>query len=169
MSSNIPSITSNNLSETDSNFCSLTPELQEMLIKAPTTTPYLNLENVFTVCKVISVYDGDSCKVIMPFKNQMYKWNVRLSGYDTPEMRPSKSKPNRDDEIKAAKEAKSFLISHIMNHSEQLVYIKCHEFDKYGRLLADIYIKQHDETSVNQMMIDSKHGYPYDGGTKRIY
>jgi endonuclease YncB( thermonuclease family) len=147
----------------------ITPELKQKLIDAPITTSYLNLENVFTICKVVSVYDGDSCKVIIPFKDNLYKWNVRLYGYDTPEMRPSRSKPNRDEEIKAAKAAKVFLMSQIMNQPEQLVFIKCNKFDKYGRLLAELYINQNDEKSVNQLMIDNNHGYAYHGGTKRVY
>lgn len=39
--------------------------------------------------KIVSVYDGDSVKAIFPFNNVMYKWNCRLSGIDTPEVRTS--------------------------------------------------------------------------------
>ena len=42
-------------------------------------------------------------KLLSPYQNDFYRWNVRLTGYDTPEMRPSRNKPNREDEIKAAK------------------------------------------------------------------
>ena len=46
-------------------------------------------------------------------------------------------------------------------NKDQLVYVKCFEFDKYGRLLADIFINQDDTESVNKMMINNGHGYAY--------
>jgi endonuclease YncB( thermonuclease family) len=84
-------------------------------------------------------------------------------------MRPSKSKPNRDKEIEAAKEAKKFLISKVMSTPEQLIFIKCKKFDKYGRLLADIYLNMNDTISVNDLMVQNGHGYLYNGGTKKEF
>ena len=82
-------------------------------------------------------------------------------------MRPSRSLPNRD-EIKAkAKESKAYLKSLICNNEEQLVYLKCGEFDKYGRLLGTIYVNQNDEKSVNEIMIQNGYAYEYHGGTKK--
>ena len=92
-------------------------------------------------------------------------WNIRMRGYDTPEMRPRKDVINRDEEIAKAKAARDYLKSLIMNEG-QLVYVKCFEFDKYGRLLGDIFINQDDTESVNKMMINNGHGYAYYGGSK---
>ena len=39
------------------------------------------------LAKVVSVYDGDTIKVVFPIFNKMYKWNCRVSGVDTPELR----------------------------------------------------------------------------------
>ena len=100
---------------------------------------------MYCQCKVVNIYDGDTCKVVFPMNGKMYRWNVRLSGYDTPEMRPPKSQENRDEEIAAAKEAKNFLIGKVMNE-DQLVYIKCGEFDKYGRLLGTLFLEEDSET-----------------------
>jgi len=127
-----------------------------------------SLNEVYTQCKVVDVYDGDTCKIVIPFNDKLYRWNVRLTGYDTPEMRPRKSKPNRDEEIKAAKAARDFLRSKVMNE-RQLVYIKCGKFDKYGRLLGTLYINENDLMSVNDLMIHHGHGYAYDGGTKQEF
>ena len=41
-------------------------------------------------------------------------------------------------------------------------------FDKYGRLLGEMYINKEDTVSVNQQMIDNKYGYEYHGGTKKV-
>lgn len=139
------------------------------LTQADNNVPLFSLEGFFCECKVVDVYDGDTCKVVFPLHDKLYRWNVRLDGYDTPEMRPRKNKPNREQEITAAKEAKKFLKDLVMKSSEQLVYIKCKEFDKYGRLLADLFVCQDDKCSVNQMMIDNGYGYVYNGGKKKEF
>ena len=131
-------------------------------------TPLFSLDGNFVECKVVDVYDGDTCKVVFPLNQKMYRWNVRLTGYDTPEMRPPRSQENRDQEINAARLARDFLKSKVMN-DDQLVFIKCGEFDKYGRLLGTLFINQEDEVSVNDLMIQNGHGYAYDGGTKREF
>ena len=51
-------------------------------------------------------------------------------------------------------------------NDNQLVYIKCGGFDKYGRLLGTIYINKDDDKSVNDIMIENNHGYEYHGGKK---
>ena len=152
-----------------SNISNNNSEIIEKLKTKDITTPTLSLDGYFTIAKVVSVYDGDTCRVVIPYKEDFYKWNVRLDGYDTPEMRPSKSKPNRDKEIEAAKEAKKFLISKVMSTPEQLIFIKCKKFDKYGRLLADIYLNMNDTISVNDLMVQNGHGYLYNGGTKKEF
>jgi len=152
-----------------SNISNNNSEIIEKLKTKDITTPTLSLDGYFTIAKVVSVYDGDTCRVVIPYKDDFYKWNVRLDGYDTPEMRPSKSKPNRDKEIEAAKEAKKFLISKVMSTPEQLIFIKCKNFDKYGRLLADIYLNMKDTISVNDLMVQNGHGYLYNGGTKKEF
>ena len=131
-------------------------------------TPMFSLENKIKLCKVVNVYDGDTCKVVFKLNNELCRWNIRMTGYDTPEMRPPRNQPNREIEIAAAKEAKAFLISKIMNEN-QLVYIKCGKFDKYGRLLGEIFINKNDKKSINQIMIDEGHGYAYEGGTKKAF
>ena len=82
-------------------------------------------------------------------------------------MRPSKNLENRDEIKKKALEAKNFLKSLVANSNEQLVYLKCGGFDKYGRLLGELYVNLDDEKSVNQQMIDNNYGYVYHGGTKK--
>ena len=138
------------------------------LKKANNSTPFFSLKNKFKLCKVVDVYDGDTCKVVFSLKGEIYRWNVRLEGYDTPELRPSKSKENRDEEIASAKRARDYLSKLVMNEA-QLVYIKCGEFDKYGRLLGTLFLNEKDTKSVNQIMIDNGHGYKYDGGTKKKF
>ena len=50
-------------------------------------TPEFSFENQKIVAKVVSVYDGDTIKVVFPLHETLYKWNCRLTGVDTPELR----------------------------------------------------------------------------------
>ena len=43
------------------------------------------------VCKVLSVYDADTCRVAIPMNDgTLAKFTVRLMGIDAPERKPSK-------------------------------------------------------------------------------
>ena len=108
--------------------------------------------------RVIKVYDGDTIKVVFPIFNTPYKWNCRVNGVDTPELR------TRDEsEKKNGYYVRDRLREKILN---KMVKVKCGEFDKYGRLLADIYI---DKLHVNKWLIDRKYAFAYDGGTKKSW
>lgn len=147
--------------------CQESEEIMCQLKGCDTKTPKFSLEGQVKLCKVVSIYDGDTCRVVFNHNGHINKWNIRMNGYDTPEMRPSKSLPNRD-EIKAkAKESKNYLKSLIANSPDQLVYLKCGTFDKYGRLLGEMYVNADDTQSVNQLMVANGYGYEYHGGTKK--
>lgn len=123
--------------------------------------------------KVVSIYDGDTYRVKFMRNGEQVQYNCRATGYDSPEMKPSKLIPEnkRRAEKKAAIEAKEALRKAVMRPS-QLVYIKCGKFDKYGRLLVTIFILEPTYCgdtlgrNINEWMIASGYGYPYKGGTK---
>ena len=142
-------------------------ELISKLKQADKSTPVFTLEGDMKLCKVVDIYYGDTIKVVFMDNNRINKWNIRMEGYDSPEMRPSRKLENRDEIKKKAVEAKNYLKSLIMNEN-QLVYLKCGKFDKYGRLLGYVYINQDDTESVNEMMITNNHAYEYHGGTKKV-
>ena len=50
-------------------------------------TKLFSFENEQIQAKVVSVYDGDTVKCVFPSNGKMYKWNCRLTGVDTPELR----------------------------------------------------------------------------------
>ena len=52
----------------------------------------LSFEDQIIETKVISVYDGDTIKVVFPLNDIFYKWNCRLMGVDTPEIRTRNTK-----------------------------------------------------------------------------
>ena len=109
--------------------------------------------------RVIKVYDGDTITIAakLPFDNSpLYRLSVRLNGIDTPEI-----KGKTDDEKIAAKQVKDALSNLILN---KRVSLKNIQTEKYGRILADVYI---GELHINQWLITEKYAVKYDGGTKK--
>lgn len=112
-----------------------------------------------TYAKCVYVYDGDTIHVVfkMPNTNECYKWVIRMNGIDTPEM-----KSKNIAEKKAAVIARDFLKEQIL---DKIVIVDCMEFDKYGRLLAEVY-SEGIEVSLSHQMIEKGYAKAYDGGTK---
>ena len=109
--------------------------------------------------RVIKVYDGDTITIAakLPFDDSpLYRLSVRLNGIDTPEI-----KGKTDDEKTAAKQVKDALSNLILN---KRVSLKNIQTEKYGRILADVYI---GELHINQWLITEKYAVKYDGGTKK--
>jgi hypothetical protein len=112
-----------------------------------------------------NIYDGDTLSIIFVYNGIPVKYRCRALGYDSPEMKPSLSNPNRTVEKNLAHKAKDRFIELVTKHPEKNIFIKCHEFDKYGRLLVEIW-NYVDKESINSIMINEGHGKAYDGGTK---
>jgi len=116
------------------------------------------MKNSVILGKVVNVYDGDTVKIIMPLNDQFYRWNCRLIGVDTPELRTK-----CELEKQFGYTVRDKLREKILN---QIVSVICDEFDKYGRLLVQIKCCD-DEKTINQWLIDNKYAFAYDGGTKQ--
>jgi len=108
--------------------------------------------------KVVSVYDGDTIKAIFPLNGVLYKWNCRLSGVDTPEIRTRNEREKKYGYIVRDKLREQIL--------DQVVNVECGELDKYGRLLVTVYKGEQD---MNRWLIDNDYAFAYDGGTKRSW
>ena len=105
-----------------------------------------SLEGYECDAKIIKVYDGDTVTVVFEYKNELHKWHCRLDGIDTPELKTKNAK-EKDMGLKA----RDALREKILN---KVVKLKCKSFDKYGRLLADIY---YNNCKINQWLIDEKY------------
>jgi endonuclease YncB( thermonuclease family) len=81
---------------------------------------------------------------------------VRLNGIDTAEIKGKSA-----DEKEAARRAKVELEKLVM---QQVVTLKNVQSEKYGRILADVYL---GELNVNQWLIDNHYAVVYDGKTKQ--
>ena len=120
------------------------------------TTPFVPSVHA---CKVIKVYDGDTITVAAKLHDSfpVNRFSVRLSGIDTPEM-TSKN----ENEKKRAILAKTYLEHMLLN---QTVVLKDVSTEKYGRILATVYI---NGTNVNELMLSNNYAVRYDGGKKKI-
>ena len=131
-------------------------------------TPKYSFKNQTRLCKVLSIYDGDTITVAIKLEETIYKVKIRMYGYDSPELKPRKNIKNRDKIIISAKKAKKALEDKILNN---IVKIYIYDFDKYGRLLGTIY-KIHGKCmfksyeNINKYIIKNKYGYEYYGKTK---
>jgi len=147
--------------------------------------PEFSLQGLTLQGKIVELYDADTCKIVLPVLNSFYKFTCRLNGIDTPEMKPLKSKPNRESEIIWAKKARAELLKLIctddkcfenldikkdkiissLEKNKRLVTVKCLEFDKYGRLLVELYGVD-KEKSFNDILVEKNMAVLYGGGTK---
>lgn len=110
--------------------------------------------------QVIKVYDGDTITVAtrLPYKDSpLYRFPIRLKGIDSAEI-----KSKNINEKKNAMIARDVLTELILHKT---VLIKNIENEKYGRILADVYL---EEICVNDWMIEKGYAVKYDGGTKQI-
>ena len=113
-----------------------------------------------TTCKVIKVYDGDTITIASKLypESPIYRFSVRLRGIDTPEI-----KANNENEKLHALKAKRFVEARILN---KIIMLKDINTEKYGRLLADVYME--DGICLNTLIVESGLAVPYDGGKKII-
>ncbi len=113
-------------------------------------------------CKVVSVYDGDTVKLVFPLTDKepdhLYKWNCRLINVDTPELRTRNLK-----EKEFGKKVRDILREKILN---KVIKVKCLDFDKYGRLLVELFM---GEESINNWLIENEYAKKYDGGKKTTW
>lgn len=108
--------------------------------------------------KVVKVYDGDTITIAttLPFDiSPIYRFSVRLAGIDSPEIKTKNS-----IEKMLAMTSKESLENLVL---DKVVQLKNISFEKYGRILADVYV---GDLFVNQWMIDNKLAVVYDGGKK---
>lgn len=157
-------------------------ELRDKLSKCPKSVPQFNFKGQSFYVRLIGMYDADSLRVAFETQGQLFKIMTRLIGIDTPEI-----KSKNADEHAAAVRARDCVAEWAMPHrfttggqySEKqlvaalweepiIVYVKCGELDKYGRLLATFFRDEDDgQQSLNDMLREKGFADSYDGGRKQ--
>lgn len=110
--------------------------------------------------RVTSVYDGDTITVVRRrfgvfCRTRIDEFKVRLHGIDCPELR------SKDPE---EKEIALFVKQHLTNMIlGEVVELKVHGYDKYGRLLAKASYRGVD---ISEHLLQCGFAVPYNGKTK---
>jgi endonuclease YncB( thermonuclease family) len=153
---------------------------KEYFRKYDGNTPEFTLKGLKTIARVVSIYDADTVKLVIPVMGCCFKFNVRLLGIDTCEMK-AKNEKNREMAVKARDrlfelvtgrlpdlEWKKKEIEAYLNKDVYVVWVDCEDYDKWGRVLAHVYpsITGSPRKSFSQSLIEEKLAYAYKGETK---
>ena len=115
-------------------------------------------------CKLVRVVDGDTADAMIDLGfNVWVKERIRFYGVDTWESR------TRDlEEKKKGLAAKDYVKDLLENSDEGKFVLKSYGVGKYGRVLADLFVKGNDK-SINQLLLENGHAYEYEGGKKKVF
>lgn len=121
-----------------------------------------SLNGYKTWAKVVKVYDGDTFTVIFYFMGKPFRFKIRLADIDTAEKTSNDPNERRYSQL-AIEKCKEYISA-----TNEIVYIECHCFDKYGRVLATIKQdpNEADNPSLNNLLLESGLAYRYNGGKK---
>ena len=131
------------------------------------------LSGCLKLCRVIDVYDGDTCTVILHNGNELEKFKLRIYGYDSPEKKVSTKLCAEDRKVAKDKalEATNAFCAFI---DKKITAVNIMKKDKYGRLLGELYaftdeseFKESHTYNVKDFMLLNGYGYAYTGGRKQ--
>jgi endonuclease YncB( thermonuclease family) len=92
--------------------------------------PEFSLNYKVFLAKIVKVVDGDTVKAVISLNNTFTRFTFRLNGIDTPE--------SRKGEVKEFGKKVKEIITRML--TGRMVRIEAGDFDKYGRILARIYV-----------------------------
>lgn len=125
-----------------------------------------SLKGLRKPCKVVYCYDGDTVHLVCNFNEKLTRFVARLINIDAPEIR-SKVIENYTKAIKA----RNYLLEQVSGKnieniymkrkeiikfcasSKNIVWVEFHRFDKYGRVLVEIFKDEDYKQSINKKMI----------------
>jgi endonuclease YncB( thermonuclease family) len=133
------------------------------LVNCDENTPLFSLNGVTTFGKIVGNYDGDTCDIVIAAGtlNENVKFKCRLMGIDCAEMRSK----DLDEKLHAEK-AKEFVANW---HRNDIIYLHCHKFDSFGRLLVDVYRNIQSSKSLSEILIEYGLAYEYCGKKKKKF
>ena len=121
--------------------------------------PWLSMDGELSRCKVIDVYDCDTVTLLVVFGGKVYKKRTRLANIDSAEIRTRNL-----DEKKFGLDSKKWLSDKIMGKK---LWVRCGDWDKYGRLLGELFEDKECLISINDEIVKNGYAYYYDGGKRK--
>ena len=156
-------------------------EATKLLSQYDNTTKLFSLAGIKTWCRCVEMYDADTLKVVFPFNNDdVHKIIVRVNGIDSPEMK-SKDKTVQEWAVKARNRMLSLIapgvfevdgsytkkdIIRLLKENVSVIWLHALDFDRYGRLLGDLYLTPDDKETIQSTCIKENYCKPYFGKTK---
>lgn len=147
--------------------------MESKFITHTNDTPFFSLKGLKTNSRIVNIIDGDTIVLILPIFDGFYKFYTRLSNIDTCEIHSNNNEVKekgitakyRVIELITNKKYESMNLSKkdiikIFNDNIYIVNIECDDFDKYGRLLGNIFV---NEKNVGDILCDEKLAYRYYG------
>ena len=114
--------------------------------------------------KVLRVVDGDTADAMIDLGFDTWvKKRIRFYGVDTWESRTR----NKEEKVKGLA-AKAYVKDLLENSDEGKFVLKSYGVGKYGRVLADLFVKGNDK-SINKLLLENGHAYEYEGGKKKVF
>lgn len=120
-------------------------------------------------CKVVDIYDGDTCYIVFVLDGKITKCKIRLSYINAPEINTENGIKSRnrlielflDDKLDNTHHYTRNEIREILGNIKKLSTVKLHNFDKYGRILGEIFLDNNKEKSVNTILLDEGFAVEY--------
>lgn len=142
-------------------------------------TPTFSLNGIKALARVVDVYDGDTVTLVLEVNGAFLKFKTRLMGIDACEMK-SKTSQSKELAVKARNKLFDLVtgqkhdvpvvnkkdIAILLEKEVYLVWVHCSNFDKYGRLLAEIFASPKSTKSFSSIIIQESLAYKYEGDTK---
>lgn len=139
-------------------------------------TTFFSLKGESMYGRVVNILDGDTLIIILQIFDNYYKFYVRISGIDTCEIK-SKDQEVKNIAIKAKacvfemvteSQINEYTNEEIIKYLDEnicIVWLRCEEFDKFGRLLANVSKTKTSEL-FSDVLIKNKLAYVYHGEKK---
>lgn len=131
---------------------------------------YFDFNGQECLVKIVDIYDGDTVSVIFHINNQYYKYRCRLRRINCEELHSTVNKESNTDLANQARvelaqkilgneiglECKRCRLRELLGEHTGLNYCKFYEFDKYGRLLIELYESENrDSQNLNDYLINT--------------
>lgn len=122
-----------------------------------------SIRDLRTWAKVVYVYDGDTCHIVIKYQGELTRLKCRVYGIDTPEIRTKNA-----EEKECAIQARDRFVE-MTNDRLVWVNILNNDDDKYGRYIVKFYLDSKEVDAIDRILIEENHGYAYYGGTKEDF
>ena len=106
--------------------------------------------------KITRIIDGDTLEISLDLglDVQLQKQILRLKGINAPEM--------KGESRESAIASRNYLSSLVLDKDVIISTYKSRNKDKYGRYLAEVWLLDRGDRSVNQMLIDGGFAVKYE-------